>query len=50
MRYLAKLVLHLGGPCGGLPVEDTIIRSLIESAILLSLVSVDLEYHDAWCA
>ena len=43
----------LGSAFGGTLLRVSLLRipdPLIESSILLPLVSVDLEYHDGWCA
>ena len=43
----------LGSAFGGTLLGVSLLRipdPLIESSILLLLVSVDLEYHDGWCA
>ena len=51
MRHLANSDLRLVESRAAVPVEYTIVRSpLIESSIIFPLVSVDLEYHDGWCA
>ena len=44
------LMRYLVDSRGGVPVENTIIRSVIESYIIIPLVSVDLEQLDGWCA
>ena len=51
MRHLANSALRLAGNLVGLSqLSIPKLDPLIESSILFLLVSVDLEYHDGWCA
>ena len=43
MRHLAKSFLRLAKLSWGVTFENTIVRSVIDSVILLPLVSVDLD-------
>ena len=50
MRHPANSVLHLGELLWGVSqLRIPLSEPLIESAILLPLASVELEYQDGWC-